>query len=141
MSIHFFSEDIDFQICDAEKVENWIQEVIQTYGFVLSETEALNYIFCSDNYLHQMNVDYLAHDTLTDIITFDNSEQPNEIVGDIFVSIDRVQENAQNLNVSFEEELYRVLIHGVLHLLGFQDKTKAQAEEMRQKENECLGKL
>jgi len=141
MPIHFFSEDIDFQICDAQKIKNWIQEIIQTYDFRLSETEDLNYIFCSDNYLYQINVDYLSHDTLTDIITFDNSEKLNEIVGDIFISIDRVRENAQDLNINFEEELHRVLAHGILHLLGFQDKTKIQAEEMRQKENECLGIL
>lgn len=141
MPIHFFSEDIDFQICESQKIKYWMQEVIQAHGFTLSDTEDLNYIFCSDNYLHQINVDYLSHDTLTDIITFDNSEETKEIVGDIFVSIDRIRENAHHLNSDFEDELYRVLIHGVLHLLGFQDKTKIQAEEMRRKENECLEKL
>ncbi len=140
MAVYFFSEDIDFQLDNAEKVEKWLTETAQEYDFEFSETEDLNYIFCSDDYLHQINVEYLAHDTLTDIITFDNSETPNELAGDIFVSIDRVHENAETFAHNFEDELHRVLVHGLLHLLGFQDKTEIQAQEMRSKENEYLAK-
>jgi rRNA maturation RNase YbeY len=104
-------------------------------GFQIKE---LNYVFCSDEYLYQMNVDYLNHDTYTDIITFDNSEKADELEGDIFISVDRVRENAKTLQVAEEVELTRVLSHGLLHLMGYKDKTKEEASLMRNKEEEAI---
>jgi len=136
--ISFFAEDIDFELAHQEEVAAWLSETIETHDKELVE---ITYIFCSDSYLHQINMDYLNHDTYTDIITFDNSESEDKIESDIFVSIDRVKENAQTFEVSFERELHRVMIHGVLHLLGFKDKTDAQSEEMRRQEDTWLEKL
>jgi rRNA maturation RNase YbeY len=134
-TIDFETEDINFELTNYQQVSEWIKQVIHKYDF---ELEALTFIFCSDNYLHKINLDYLDHDTLTDIITFDNSDEEGIIEGDIFISIDRVKENAQDLNVSFEDELHRVIIHGVLHLLGVDDKTPELKAIMRTKENESL---
>lgn len=97
----------------------------------------INYIFCDDEYLHKINVEYLNHDTLTDIISFDYTVG-NEISGDIFVSVERVEDNAKDFNVSFEEELKRVLAHGILHYCGYKDKSDADAELMRSKEDEKI---
>ncbi|MDX1903199.1 MAG: rRNA maturation RNase YbeY [Thermonemataceae bacterium] len=98
----------------------------------------MNFIFCDDAYLLQINQEYLNHDTYTDIITFDNAEKKGVLESDIFISVERVKENAQNLQIDFEQELRRVLIHGVLHLLGYKDKNKTQEQEMRAKEDEAL---
>ncbi|WP_026998552.1 rRNA maturation RNase YbeY [Eisenibacter elegans] len=133
--IDFFVEDIDFALPNPTQTADWIANVVDTEG---GQLEELTYVFCSDEYLHKINLEYLDHDTYTDIITFDNSEDEEGIVGDIFISIDRVRENAQQLQVPFEQELHRVLIHGVLHLLGYPDKTEAEAQAMRQKEDQCL---
>ena len=104
-------------------------------GFKIKE---LNYVFCSDEYLYQMNRDYLKHDTYTDIITFDNSEKKDDIEGDIFISIDRVRENAKTLAQEVETEMNRVLAHGLLHLMGYKDKTQEEAALMRLKEEESI---
>lgn len=133
--ISFFSEDIAFEPQHTDQIIPWIEQTIEKYACNLS---FINFIFCSDDYLHQLNVSYLDHDTLTDIITFPYSTAP-QIEGDIFISIERVRDNAATYKVSFEEELLRVIIHGVLHLCGFKDKTPAEKEEMDQKENEALG--
>lgn len=133
--IEFYSEDIDFSLSNPEQVADWIASVIEQHDFELA---GLTYIFCSDDYLHQINVEYLDHDTLTDIITFDNADEEGTVEGDIFVSIDRVRDNAQTLGILFEDELHRVLIHGVLHLLGFKDKTEEQEVLMRKQEDSCL---
>ncbi len=130
--IHFHSEDIDFRANQVQKTKNWIRNIIQEEGFILGE---VNYIFCSDEYLHQINLEYLNHDTFTDIITFDNSDEDSQIEGDIFISIERVQENAQVFQGSFEQELRRVLAHGVLHLCGYLDKKPDDEKRMREKEN------
>ena len=137
-AISFFSEDIDFSLPKPRKTTAWLKEVIAIERGTL---KGLNFIFCSDAYLHSLNEQYLNHTTLTDIITFDNSETEGEIEGDIFISIDRVQENAHKFQVSFENELHRVLVHGVLHLLGYSDKTKAEKSVMRQKEDIHLSLL
>ena len=129
--ITFFSEDIDFELSEQEKAIDWISEAIESHEKELVE---INYIFCSDEYLHQVNVEYLDHDTYTDIITFDYCEL-DIISGDIFVSVERVTENANAFGVDFEDELDRVLIHGVLHLAGYQDKSKEEANTMREKED------
>src|ERR1700759_1099644 len=118
-AISFFEEDIKFKLKDKTLVRKWITETILAEGFQLSE---LNYIFCSDSYLLQINRQYLDHDTYTDIITFDNSETERVITGDIFISIDRVRENALKFSITETDELHRVIIHGALHLLGYTDK-------------------
>lgn len=132
--ISFFSEDITFEPQHTDKIVPWIEYTIEKYACNLS---FINFIFCSDDYLHQLNVSYLDHDTLTDIITFPYTTPP-QIEGDIFISIERVRDNGTTFKVSFEEELLRVIIHGVLHLCGFKDKSPTEKEEMDQKENEAL---
>lgn len=135
--IHFFSEDLVFTLKQKTNVRNWVKATIIEEGYKLAE---LNFIFCSDAYLLTINQQYLNHDTYTDIITFDNSEVEKEITGDIFISIDRVRDNAAKFKVPFEDELHRVIIHGALHLLGYPDKTKAARAVMTQKEDEYLAK-
>ncbi|MFK7905259.1 MAG: rRNA maturation RNase YbeY [Chitinophagales bacterium] len=115
----------------------WLHQVVIEEGYDLTE---LNYIFCSDEYLHEMNVQYLNHDTLTDVITFNNSDDNCCIEGDIFISVPRIEENAQKFGVLFLEELKRVMVHGLLHLLGYADKTEAEQSEMTSKENFYLKK-
>ena len=134
-SIHFFQEDTDFQLSDERSTSHWVNSIVSQEGFELQE---LNFIFCSDEYLYRMNMEYLNHDTYTDIITFDNSEEEKHIEGDIFISIDRVKDNAKEIKSPFEDELDRVIIHGVLHLMGLKDKTSDEKEEMRKKEETCL---
>jgi probable rRNA maturation factor len=129
--INFHTEEIDFKIVNPIKTKRWLKSVIADEGFELSE---INYIFCSDEYLHKINVEYLDHDTLTDIITFDNSEDEILIEGDIFVSIDRVNDNAKDFNSTFQQEFRRVLVHGVLHLCGYFDKSVEDEKLMRMKE-------
>jgi rRNA maturation RNase YbeY len=137
LPIHFFSEDISYTIKHKGLLRTWIKNTILAEGFKLGE---LNFIFCSDNYLLSMNQDYLKHDTLTDIITFDNSEHKRVIVGDIFISLERIQENAQSFKVKTEDELHRVMIHGTLHLLGYADKGSEAKALMTDKEDLYLSK-
>lgn len=134
-AIEFISEDIDFSLTNSDKISDWIVSVIQEHG---QELINLTFIFCSDDYLHDLNVAYLDHDTLTDIITFDNADEEGSIEGDIFISIDRVKDNAASIGTSFTDELHRVLIHGILHLLGFDDKTNEAQTLMRKQEDSCL---
>lgn len=101
--------------------------------------ESLSYIFCSDDYLLEINKSHLKHNYYTDIITFDLSETQERITGEIYISIDRVRDNAANLDVTINEELHRVIFHGVLHLCGYKDKKPADTKKMRAAENECLG--
>ena len=131
--INFFSET-EFKLQNEEGIVNWISDAIASEKKTLGE---INYIFVSDEYLLNLNKTYLNHNTLTDIITFDNSAG-NILHGDIYISVERVQDNAIDFNVSFEEELHRVMIHGVLHLAGYRDKTDKEAEEMRTRENHYL---
>ncbi len=135
--IEFSSEEAEFELQDEQGVTVWLKKTIERTGCVL---RSLNFIFCSDDYLHRLNVEYLDHDTLTDIITFPYAEPPT-IEGDIFISIDRVRENAGEFEVSFEQELHRVMAHGVLHLCGYSDKTLEAQKIMRQKEDEALSML
>ena len=136
-AITFFEEDIAYKLKHKSQVRHWITETIHAEGYQLKE---LNYIFCSDIYLLQINRQYLDHDTYTDIITFDNSEHEKSIVGDIFISIERIRENAARFNVSETDELHRVIVHGALHLLGYQDKTPVTKQKMTQKEDFYLNK-
>lgn len=135
--INFFNEDIDFKLKQKNEIKKWLKDAALNEGFTIKE---INFIFCSDEYLHRINVEYLNHDTLTDIITFDNSEIKGKIEGDIFISIERVKDNSGDFGVSFEQELKRVMIHGVMHLCGYKDKTPQQEKQMRAKENEYLNK-
>ena len=133
--INFFNEDIDFKLQQKNNYKSWLKKVAEKEGFKVKD---LNYIFCSDEYLHKINVDYLDHDTFTDIITFDNSEDESTIEGDIFVSIERVKENSQTLNTDFDEELKRVIVHGLLHLCGHDDHSVEDKAEMRSLEDEFI---
>ena len=135
--IVFHTESIEFSLDKENRIRQWIDQVIREADCTLIQ---LNYIFCSDEYLHQINVEYLQHDTYTDIITFPYQEAP-QIEGDLFISIECVQENAKNFQVSFEEELQRVMIHGVLHLCGQGDKTNEEQKVMREKEASALAIL
>lgn len=135
-AILFHAEDVNFSLSNEDAVVEWLTNIIENEGYVLKH---LNYIFCSDNYLQRLNLEYLQHDTLTDIITFPYSKAPI-VEGDIFISVPRVQENAKIYGVSFEEELARVMAHGVLHLCGYHDKTPEEQKQMRQKEDESLSK-
>ncbi len=134
-NVYFFAESVEYVLTDEEKTIHWFNLIAGQLDYTIA---GLNYIFCNDTYLHQINVEYLNHDTLTDIITFDNSEERQMIEGDIFISIDRVRENAAIFNVSFETELNRVMAHGLLHLLGYGDKTETEKQEMRFQENQAL---
>jgi rRNA maturation RNase YbeY len=129
--IEFHAEDVEFEMPQSEIIAFWILETIKAEKSLLGG--ALNFIFCSDEYLYRLNMEYLQHDTYTDVITFPYSDE--HVEGDIFVSIDRVADNAQELGVSFAEELHRVLIHGVLHLIGYDDLSDDDEAEMREKEN------
>ncbi|MEZ4994016.1 MAG: rRNA maturation RNase YbeY [Saprospiraceae bacterium] len=133
-SIIFQSEEIDFQLDNEAAVAEWIVSVINMEKCRLT---GVNFIFCSDDYLHQINVTYLDHDTLTDIITFPYDDPP-VIHGDIFISIDRIRDNATQLKTDFSTELHRVIIHGVLHLCGYGDKTPEEKSRMTQKEDNAL---
>jgi rRNA maturation RNase YbeY len=129
--IHFCTEDITFSLKEKLKHKAWLNEVAKQEGKKILE---LTYVFCSDEYLLQINQEYLNHDTLTDIVTFDNSEDPQKIEGDIFISIERVKENGNKLGTS-ETELERVMVHGLLHLLGYKDKKKEDKALMTEKED------
>lgn len=131
--IEFYSET-DFKIEDTKALSHWISEIILHENHELGD---LTYVFCDDDYLHKLNLQFLNHDTLTDIISFDNS-LGKQIHGEIYISVERVKENARTYQVAFLEELHRVIIHGVLHFCGYKDKTKKQQETMYCKENEAL---
>ena len=131
--IYYHFETEEFEL-DTDRVTRWIEKVLVKYKM---RTGEVNYIFCDDEYLLDLNIKYLNHNTLTDIISFDDS-QGDEIQGDIFISVERVFENAQHYEVSFENELHRVMIHGILHFIGLKDKLKGEAQIMREAENNAL---
>lgn len=134
MSIRFASQNIDFELPQVEKVKKWVSQVVQLRG---KRVGNISYLFCDDEHLLGVNQQFLNHDTYTDIITFDYVVA-DLISGDIMISVDRVGENAKKFGVPFEQELHRVVIHGVLHLLGQGDKSDAEAVEMRRQEEEAL---
>lgn len=131
MAVSFHSEQINFSISDETAVAKWLQDVCVSEGKKLSE---VSFIFCSDDYLLEMNRQYLNHYYYTDVITFDYCEA-DDVSGDVFISIDRVSENAENVGVSEEDELHRVMVHGLLHLLGYHDKESVDKEQMTAKED------
>ena len=126
-----FNFETDFILENKSNISKWVSNAIEEENCKEGE---INYIFCSDDYLHQLNVDYLDHDTLTDIISFDYSVG-KELHGDIYISVERVRDNADDFNVSFGSELSRVMVHGVLHYCGYKDKTDSEKKEMRLKED------
>ena len=132
-----FNYDTNFSLPDESRLSNWIINVISEEGCILDE---INYIFCDDAFLLKLNVEYLNHDTLTDIISFDNSIG-KIIQGDIFISVERVADNAKDFNVSLQEELHRVMVHGVLHFCGYKDKSESESMLMQQKENHYIKQL
>ena len=132
-----FNYETEFSLDNEVELSIWISNVISSEGF---NEEEINYIFCDDAYLHKLNVEFLKHDTLTDIISFDYSIG-KILQGDVFISIERVSENAEEFNVSFREELHRVMVHGVLHYCGYKDKTLEEKTLMRSKENHYLNQL
>lgn len=134
MSVRFSVQSGAFELPEPQKVKNWVAEVVKRRG---KQVGNINYLFCDDEYLLQANMRFLDHDTYTDIITFDYVAG-GLISGDIMISTDRVGENAEKFGVPFEHELHRVIIHGVLHLLGQGDKTDSDAAEMRRQEEEAL---
>ena len=129
-----FNYETDFQLDNEEKYQDWLSSVIDSEG---KEEGEINYIFCDDDYLYEINVQYLEHETLTDIISFDYTLD-NLISGDIFISIERVKDNAKDFGVTFDEELKRVMVHGVLHYCGYKDKTEDDEKLMRTKEDEKI---
>ncbi len=134
-SIRFFCEDIRFKLPHPRKTSSWIKNTISAeHGTLIS----LNYIFCSDDFLRNINIQYLNHHTYTDIVTFSHAEAEGEIEGDIFISIDRVKENAAKFATDFDDELHRVITHGALHLLGYSDKKPKEKTLMRAKEDAYL---
>jgi len=135
MRINFFNEDITYKLIQKIATRLWISSTINQEGFTLQE---LNFIFCSDEYLLNINKQYLKHNTYTDVVTFDNTTKKGVIVGDIFISIDRIKENSIAFSVAETDELHRVIIHGTLHLLGYKDKNKASKALMTQKEDQYL---
>ena len=137
MAISFSNNNITFNLKLKSELKTWIKSIIEKEKRTLGN---LNYTFVSDESLLKINIDYLKHNTYTYIITF-NYNEGKKVSGDVFISVDRVKENAQEFDVSFEEELHRVIIHGVLHLCDYKDKTKADAEVMRKTENRSLNKL
>ncbi len=136
-SVQFFTEDITFKIPQPRKTKEWILTVARKEK---ATVQSLVYIFCSDSYLLQLNKGYLKHHTLTDIITFDYSEG-RALEGEIYISVQRVAENAQKFKTNFRSELNRVIIHGVLHLAGYKDKKPAEKALMRKKEDAYLSLL
>ncbi len=135
--ISFFKENTTFDIKQKNKIKSWLKNVASGYGFSAGD---LNYVFCDDEYLLQMNRQYLGHDYYTDIITFDSREDAcsKRLDGDIFISVDTVRANGEEYGEGFEREIMRVIAHGLLHLIGFDDHTASQQKKMREAENTAL---
>ncbi|MCG2417505.1 rRNA maturation RNase YbeY [Aequorivita sp. F47161] len=129
-----FNFETDFSLENTPKIINWITDVIISEGCELGE---ILYVFCDDEYLHKLNIEFLNHDTLTDILSFDYG-LGKQINGEIFISVERVADNATDFKTSFTEELHRVMIHGILHFCGYKDKTESEETQMRKKENAAL---
>lgn len=133
--IRFFNEDVPYKLPRKQATRQWLNQQAKREGYAVGD---LNYIFCSDEYVLQVNRDHLQHDFYTDIITFDTGEDDSRIEGDIFISVDRVADNAAQLGVPADEEMRRVVAHGLLHLCGYGDKTDDEVALMRIKEEEWL---
>lgn len=136
MPINFYNHEIEFSVKNPSHVKNWLKEVATQEGLKIDE---LSYIFCSDDYLLNINQQYLDHDTYTDIITFDLTDEKGVVNGEVYISVDRVADNAKKFKNTLEDELHRVIVHGLLHLIGYDDKNPAEKAGMREKEDACLG--
>lgn len=136
MAIIFTSTDIEYRISQSQKVENWLKSVVVEEGFTVGE---ISIVWCSDNYLLEINKKYLNHDYFTDIITFDYSDKKT-VSGDLMISLDTVRKNAEQFGVVFHVEQLRVLVHGILHLCGYKDKSDEEQKLMTQKEDYYLSK-
>jgi rRNA maturation RNase YbeY len=134
-AIRYFSEDTDFTIPHPRKTARWLRSVANREKTDLGE---INFVFCSDAYLLGLNRRYLQHDYYTDILTFDNSSGEGPLMGDIYISVDRVRDNAKRFGVSFDEELHRVMVHGILHLIGYTDTSPSKKTAMKKKEDAYL---
>lgn len=134
-SIYFFTQEIAFKLEQEESVRNWLLLLLAEYE---QESDCINYIFCSDEYLLELNRQHLDHDYLTDILTFPYSQPEDPLLADIYISVDRVRDNAETEGVSFIDELHRVIAHGTLHLLGYQDGSEVEKAAMREEENAAL---
>lgn len=132
-----FSYETDFELENQAQLQTWISNLITSEGFELGE---VLYVFCDDDFLLKLNIEFLDHNTLTDILSFDY-KVGKQINGEIFISVERVADNAKDFKTDFKEELHRVMIHGILHFCGLKDKTKAEEDLMRQKENRALKEL
>ena len=142
MAIHFHIEPpLTYPLRHRQALKAWLKAVVNAELEGSKQLGTLNYILCTDDYLHQLNVSYLQHDTLTDIITFDTSEDEHRIAGDLFISVERVKDNAADFGVPTETELRRVMVHGLLHLLGYTDETDEQEQTMRAKEDAYLSMI
>ena len=137
MAVRFYEQEVKSGLKDRRKLSSYLQSLIRRQKTQVKDVQ-LVYVFCDDDYLVEINMDYLNHATLTDIITFDLSEEPETMQGEVYISTERVRENAGKYKVTYEMELHRVIFHGALHLCGFKDKKKADKERMRQEENLCL---
>ncbi|SEJ06908.1 rRNA maturation RNase YbeY [Cyclobacterium xiamenense] len=137
MAINFFEEGINAKLKQRRQIKQWVKEIAAEKGFRI---HSLNYVFCSDDYLYDINRAYLKHDTYTDIITFDQSEQEGTLEGDVFISVDRVSDNANKQAEPYGTELLRVIVHGLLHLCGYKDKTAADKQRMRTEEDKALAR-
>lgn len=137
MAIHYYTEEVKAPAIKRRAVTNWIKAVAEEHGYKVGE---ISYIFCSDEKILEVNRQYLQHDYYTDIITFDYTEGQT-IAGDLFISLDTVRTNAEKFNSTYEEELHRTIIHGILHLCGINDKGPGEREVMEQEENKALKKL
>ncbi|OEK07087.1 rRNA maturation RNase YbeY [Roseivirga misakiensis] len=137
--INFFTEEVNFELKHKKIIRQWLHDVSASNGQTI---DALNYIYCSDNYLLDVNQQYLNHDYFTDIITFDNRDDLSApISADLFISLDRVKDNASKQDAQFEHELHRVMVHGLLHLLGQNDKSPEEQKEMTKREEDSLSLL
>ncbi len=137
MPARFYEQEVSAKLKDKRKLSAFLDALVHKHRKKLHKAQ-LTYIFCTDAYLLQINQQFLQHNTLTDIITFDLSETADTLTGEIYISTERVAENAAKFGKSYADELHRVIFHGALHLCGFKDKTTADREEMRRKEDLCL---
>lgn len=131
MAVQFHCEEVDFPVKNFQSIEEWVSQCVSSESYVLS---AINVVFCTDEYLLSINIKHLNHNYFTDIITFNYNEK-NQLSGDLFISVERVRENAQKLKLNFIDELHRVIIHGILHLCGYKDGTDTEQLEIRAKED------
>lgn len=137
MPARFYEQEVDAKLKNRRALSKYLDELVQEHLSGVKQIK-LTYIFCSDEYLLNINKEFLNHDTYTDIVTFDLGEYEDEMIGEIYVSIDRVAENASKFGKTYQDELHRVIFHGALHLCGYKDKTQEQKNEMRQAEDKCL---